>query len=139
MITQRVARYSDLDFNGHVNNTRYLDWFCDGFDSAYHEKWELYDALIHFNHEITAEQCATLALQQQNGQTVMRGAVEILEDVWQPLRLVISKAVLVLCGVCSNVSVLILLRTRYGWLAILSIVGLVRWKPCAFYEILVQR
>ena len=76
VITQRVARYSDLDFNGHVNNTRYLDWFCDGFDSAYHEKWELYDALIHFNHEITAEQCVTLALQQQGEQTVMRGAVD---------------------------------------------------------------
>lgn len=26
---QRIPRYSDLDFNGHVNNTRYLDWCCD--------------------------------------------------------------------------------------------------------------
>ena len=25
----RQPRYTDLDFNGHVNNTRYLDWCCD--------------------------------------------------------------------------------------------------------------
>lgn len=25
----RQPRYSDIDFNGHVNNTRYLDWCCD--------------------------------------------------------------------------------------------------------------
>ena len=25
----KAPRYTDLDFNGHVNNTRYLDWCCD--------------------------------------------------------------------------------------------------------------
>lgn len=25
----RQPHYTDLDFNGHVNNTRYLDWCCD--------------------------------------------------------------------------------------------------------------
>lgn len=29
-VEQRVMRYSDTDINGHVNNTRYADFACDG-------------------------------------------------------------------------------------------------------------
>lgn len=72
----RAARYSDLDVNGHVNNTRYLDWFCDCFGSAHHAAWRLSEVLIHYNREIRAEETATLALQQQEGQSVLRGTVE---------------------------------------------------------------
>lgn len=28
-IGSRPVRYSDLDLNGHMNNTRYIDWVCD--------------------------------------------------------------------------------------------------------------
>ncbi|MDR1506982.1 MAG: acyl-ACP thioesterase [Treponema sp.] len=30
--TTRTARYSDIDYNGHVNNTRYIQWIQDLFD-----------------------------------------------------------------------------------------------------------
>ena len=29
-VEQRVMRYSDTDINGHINNTRYADFACDG-------------------------------------------------------------------------------------------------------------
>ena len=29
---QRVVRYSEIDLNKHVNNTRYIDWILDSFD-----------------------------------------------------------------------------------------------------------
>lgn len=29
-LEQRIMRYSDTDINGHVNNTRYADFVCDG-------------------------------------------------------------------------------------------------------------
>lgn len=29
-VEQRMMRYSDIDINGHVNNTRYADFACDG-------------------------------------------------------------------------------------------------------------
>ncbi len=28
----RIVRYSDVDVNGHMNNTRYIDWICDALD-----------------------------------------------------------------------------------------------------------
>ncbi|MDR1574660.1 MAG: acyl-ACP thioesterase [Treponema sp.] len=31
---ERRARYSDIDYNGHVNNTRYIQWIQDTVDSA---------------------------------------------------------------------------------------------------------
>ncbi len=72
----RAARYSDLDINGHVNNTRYLDWFCDCFDSSHHARWSLREVLIHYSREIRAEETATLVLQHRDGQSVLRGAVD---------------------------------------------------------------
>ncbi len=33
----RKAMYSDIDLNGHMNNTRYLDWIDDLFDMHFHE------------------------------------------------------------------------------------------------------
>lgn len=33
----RTVAYTDLDVNGHVNNTRYMDWVDDLTDSAFHK------------------------------------------------------------------------------------------------------
>lgn len=87
-VTERVVLYSDLDINGHVNNARYLDWFCDCFDSAHHRAYSLADALVHYNREIRAEERVSLALQQEGLQSVLRGTVEgtpcfAVRGVWQ--------------------------------------------------------
>ena len=34
----RTVCFSDLDVNGHMNNTRYLDWLCDLLPSKFHEE-----------------------------------------------------------------------------------------------------
>lgn len=34
----RTVSFSDLDRNGHMNNTRYLDWLCDLLPAAYHRE-----------------------------------------------------------------------------------------------------
>lgn len=41
----RSVCFTDLDENGHMNNTRYLDWICDLLPSAFHSQ--------HFPREIT--------------------------------------------------------------------------------------
>ena len=33
----RTVTFSDLDVNGHMNNTRYLDWICDLLPAAFHK------------------------------------------------------------------------------------------------------
>ena len=34
----RTVVYSDLDVNGHMNNTRYLDWVCDMVPAEFHKE-----------------------------------------------------------------------------------------------------
>jgi len=43
---QRTVCFTDLDRNGHMNNTRYLDWICDLLPSGFH--------MQHSIHELTA-------------------------------------------------------------------------------------
>lgn len=33
----RTVAYTDLDVNGHVNNTKYMDWVADLLDSVFHK------------------------------------------------------------------------------------------------------
>lgn len=73
---ERAAKYSDFDINGHVNNTRYLDWFCDCFDMEYHKTHVLKDVLIHYNREIRPGEVAALSLQTDGDQSVMKGTCD---------------------------------------------------------------
>ena len=34
----RTVSFSDLDVNGHMNNTRYLDWICDLLPAKFHKE-----------------------------------------------------------------------------------------------------
>ena len=43
---QRTVSFTDLDRNGHMNNTRYLDWIYDLLPSDFHRS--------HSVHELTA-------------------------------------------------------------------------------------
>jgi len=48
----RTAVYSDIDLNGHVNNTRYLDWMDDLFDVHFHEVYAVKTIQINYEHEV---------------------------------------------------------------------------------------
>ncbi|MCE5343837.1 MAG: hypothetical protein LLF96_09715 [Eubacteriales bacterium] len=71
--TERVARYSDVDINGHVNNARYLDWFFDCFPMEHHRARRLKDVLIHYDREITPGETTTLSLVREGAQSVLQG------------------------------------------------------------------
>ena len=47
----RTVSYSDLDINGHMNNTRYLDWICDLLPAAYHKEHPLKAVTISYMSE----------------------------------------------------------------------------------------
>ena len=49
--TRRTVSYSDLDVNGHMNNTRYLDWVCDLLPSGFHKDHPMKAATICYMTE----------------------------------------------------------------------------------------
>lgn len=48
----RLPVYTDLDMNGHVNNTRYLDWCCNALGVETLRKYELAAFALNYNQEI---------------------------------------------------------------------------------------
>lgn len=48
----REIKYSDLDFNHHVNNVKYVDFLTDCFDSGFWEEKTITDFEISYDREI---------------------------------------------------------------------------------------
>lgn len=48
---QKMIGYSDIDFNGHLNNSKYVDYIMDCFDVSEHEKYEMKSIVVHFTNE----------------------------------------------------------------------------------------
>lgn len=52
LVETRKAKYSEVDMNGHINNTRYVDYILDLHDSEFHKKKMIKSLLINFDKEI---------------------------------------------------------------------------------------
>lgn len=48
---QKMIGYSDVDFNGHLNNARYVDYIMDCFQVAEHKKYKINSMEVHFTNE----------------------------------------------------------------------------------------
>ena len=48
----RIVRYTDIDLNKHLNNTRYLDFICDLYDSNYFSTHLIKKLNIAFHQEV---------------------------------------------------------------------------------------
>lgn len=59
-ITQRVVQYSETDINGHMNNTRYLDWADDLLPVDFHRHHTLKKLWVEYRSEILCGQTVTL-------------------------------------------------------------------------------
>lgn len=63
----RQVRYSELDRNGHMNNTRYLDWVCDLLPSEFHREHPLREFTVCYLSEATEGQEIDLCWQLTDG------------------------------------------------------------------------
>ena len=57
---ERKALYTDVDFNGHVNNVRYIQWIEDTFDPQLLEKADKFRIDINYMNEIMLGETAEL-------------------------------------------------------------------------------
>jgi acyl-ACP thioesterase len=67
LAAERKALYSDLDFNGHVHNTRYMQWICDLLDPEKLERAPMICFDINYLKEITASSVTELWLGGDKG------------------------------------------------------------------------
>lgn len=51
-IGQVTAQYSDLDYNGHVNSNRYVEWGLNSFTSAFLSDHKLTRMELNYNNEV---------------------------------------------------------------------------------------
>ena len=68
-------KYSDLDINNHVNNSKYIDWFCDQIPLEMHEKGILSEISVGYSKEIRSGSTVKLEFSQNGNDIRMAGKV----------------------------------------------------------------
>lgn len=59
-VSEYIPRYTDLDVNGHVNNTRYADWLCNSLGIDLMKEYEPEHIILNYNHEVLPGHTVTL-------------------------------------------------------------------------------
>ena len=62
----RTVRFTELDRNGHMNNTRYLDWVADLPEAAFHKQHPVQEFTICYLSEAREGDRVTLSYQLSN-------------------------------------------------------------------------
>jgi acyl-ACP thioesterase len=55
-VVERPVRYSDIDYNLHVNNARYIDFIMDCYPLAFHQEYEVGAIEVNYVNEISADE-----------------------------------------------------------------------------------
>jgi len=77
---QRTVGYTELDRNGHMNNTRYLDWVADLLPSAFHEGHPLRQFTICYLSESKESQQISLNWELLEGPCLRLDGYRQMED-----------------------------------------------------------
>ena len=57
---RRTVRFTDLDWNGHMNNCRYLDWVTDTLPASFHESRSIKEFSVSYLSEAREGDAMTL-------------------------------------------------------------------------------
>ena len=77
---RRTVRYTDLDRNGHMNNTRYFDWIDDLITSDYHYAHPIREFTICYHSEAREGQTLDMNWEILDGPSVQVDATRRNED-----------------------------------------------------------
>lgn len=65
-IEDRKVRYADIDLNGHLNNTKYIDYILDIHDSSFYKQNRIKHFLINYDKELLDNDVLTLSSSLDN-------------------------------------------------------------------------
>ena len=68
--------YSELDVNGHVNNTRYISWMCDALGSALLTDHAVKSLIVNYAHELLPGQSIALRSETEGNAFRMSGDID---------------------------------------------------------------
>lgn len=86
----RTVRYTQLDRNGHMNNTRYLDWVDDLLPSAFHKEHPVREFSVSYHAEALEGQQIQLSWDLSEGPVLQVDAHREKTDVPQEKERVFS-------------------------------------------------
>lgn len=66
----RRVRYSDVDMNGHMNNTKYLNWLCELYPTDFLRTMQLSSCRIAYISEAAIDQKVVLLTKEEDGMYV---------------------------------------------------------------------
>lgn len=72
---EREIFYSDIDLNGHLNNTRYLELIQNLHDSDFYKNNKVDGIIINYFSEIKENEIVTLYLDKIDKKEIIKGAV----------------------------------------------------------------
>ena len=75
-VSEYTPVYTDLDINGHVNNTRYADWLCNTLGIEIMSCSEPETVILNYNHEILPGQKLTFRKILRDNQYRLTGYTE---------------------------------------------------------------
>ena len=66
LIENRVVRYSDIDLNRHLNNTRYIEYIVDSHDIDFYKTHRLKHIVINYEKEIKSGDVVSIKSNHEN-------------------------------------------------------------------------
>lgn len=70
---QRQVLYSDVDMNGHMNNTKYLNWICELYTVPFLRTMQMHNCRIAYVNEALIGQEVALLTAEADGSTFIGG------------------------------------------------------------------
>lgn len=79
LVSTREVTYSDIDLNGHLNNTRYIEFIQDIHDSEFYKNHEIKTLTINYSQEIKEGNTVNIYSNNQNPE-IIKGKVNDVES-----------------------------------------------------------
>ena len=76
MAREYLPGYSELDVNGHVNNTRYVSWMCDELGANILKDRSIRSIVVNYAHELLPGQSIVLRSETEGTSFRMSGDIE---------------------------------------------------------------